>query len=215
MKVCVTARSLERLSSLQKELGDHSLPLEMDVTNEASVLAGMGRVKEIHGGLDVLVNNAGLGYQESLLDGSTARFKEMLDVNILGLLMTTREGIKLMEGREEGHVFQLGSMAGHRIAPGSNLYGATKYAVRALTESLRQELHASKRPIRVSSVSPGFVETKFHQRYFDSEEKSEALYSAQKVLEPGDIADAVLYALGTPEHVAVHDLLIRSRYQST
>jgi len=215
LHVCVTARAEERVRALCEELGEQATPLAMDVSDERSVKNAFAQIQEKLGGLHVLVNNAGLGFEESLLEGSTERWRQMLEVNILGLCMCTREGVALMRKSEEGHVFHLGSMAGHRIAVGSNVYGATKYAVRALTESLRQELFANNLPIRVTSVSPGFVETNFHAQYFGDENKSAELYSRQKVLEPTDIADAVQYALGTPPHVAVHDVLVRSRHQST
>ncbi len=172
--------------------------------------------RERWGGVDVLVNNAGLGYGSSLLSGETDEWREMLEVNVLGLCLCTREAVKDMRRRGgEGHIFHLSSMAAHRVPPGSNLYGATKFAVRALTESLRLELHEAELPVRVTSVSPGLVETEFHQRYFGSEEEARRRYSRFKVLEAADIADAVAYALGTPPHVQVHDLLIRSTAQAT
>ncbi len=213
--VGAAARRQERLSALRDELGDSVFPLLMDVSDEDSVRAGLRTLEERFQRLDVLVNNAGLGHQESLLSGSTARFREMLEVNLLGLCVVTREAVASIRKQTEGHVFHLGSMAGHRIAPGSNLYGATKYAVRALTESLRQELHAEGLPIRVTSVSPGFVETEFHEKYFRSQEQSRELYTSQKVLEARDIADAIVYALGAPSHVGVHDILIRGLAQGT
>jgi NADP-dependent 3-hydroxy acid dehydrogenase YdfG len=215
LRVCVTGRRQERVDQIVEGLSSDAMGLVLDVTDEDSVKSAFARVKERWGGLDVLVNNAGLGYQETLLGGSTERWREMLEVNVLGLLLCTREGVAVMRGRNEGHVFFLGSLSGHRIPAGSNLYGATKYAVRSLTESLRQEMHAERLPIRVSAVSPGFVQTEFHRRYFDSEEKSRELYERYRVLDPEDIAQAMLYALGSPPHVAVHDVLIRSAHQPT
>ena len=140
LRVFITGRQGPQVQALAKEMGPTVVGLEMDVTSEESVRVAMEAILARNAGLDVLVNNAGLGYSQPLLTGDTAKWREMLDVNILGLCITTREGVALMKGRPEGHVFHLGSMAGHRIAQGSNLYGATKYAVRALTESLRQEL---------------------------------------------------------------------------
>lgn len=213
LKVCVSARREKRLIELRDQFGDRVLPLQVDVTREESVQAAGTRIREAWGGLDVLVNNAGVGYNESLLEGSAARFREMLDVNVLGLLLTTREGVSLMRGRNEGHVFHLGSLAGHRVPPGSNVYGATKYAVRSLAESLRQELVTAELPIRVTTISPGYVATEFHEHYFGSKESAAQLYEKYQVLTADDIADTVLYALHTPPHVAVHDVLVRSRFQ--
>ena len=219
LHVVLAARRRARLEALHSELQAASLEstcVELDVRDEASVQACMAAVRRQAGGLHVLVNNAGLGYGESLLEGSTERFREMLEVNVLGLCVVTREGIALMrEHGQEGHVFNLGSLSGHRIPPGSNLYGATKFAVRSLTESLRRELLEAALPIRVTSISPGYVETEFHKRYYGSQRKSEQLYSSYKVLEPNDVADALLYALHTPAHVQVHDLLLRPSAQPT
>ncbi len=213
LKVCVSSRRERKLGELRDQFGDRVLPVQLDVTQEESVRSVADRIRQTWGGLDVLVNNAGLGHQESLLEGSTARFREMLDVNLLGLLLTTREGVALMRGRHEGHVFHLGSLAGHRVLPGSNVYGATKYAVRALAESLRQELHAASLPIRVTTISPGIVATEFHANFYGSQEQAAQLYEKYQVLKPDDIADTVMYALHTPPHVALHDVLVRSRFQ--
>lgn len=215
LTVFVAGRRKERLERIAQDWGESAVPLVMDVSSEDSVVSGFAHIEERCGGLDVLVNNAGLGHQESLLSGSTQKWREMIDVNVLGLCICTREGVALMRGREEGHVFHLGSLSGHRIPPGSNVYGATKYAVRSLTESLRQELHQERLPIRVTSVSPGYVETEFHEKHFDSTDQARELYDRYKVLEADDVADAIAYALGTPPHVAVHDILIRSTHQPT
>jgi NADP-dependent 3-hydroxy acid dehydrogenase YdfG len=93
------------------------------------------------------------------------------------------------------------------------MYSATKFAVRSLTEGLRQELRQAGLDIRVSSISPGFVETEFAARYHQSEEKADALYSQFPVLQPDDIANAVIYMLNQPEHVQIHDMLVRPTQQ--
>src|SRR4051812_23945105 len=99
------------------------------------------------------------------MSGDTERWREMLDVNVLGLCIATREAVQDMERRGvAGHVVHVSSMAGHRIpGPQTGVYAATKFAVRALTEALRQELRAKKSPIRVTAISPGHVETEFAQ----------------------------------------------------
>src|SRR5215510_9410159 len=115
------------------------------------------------GGVDVLVNNAGLGRSAPLSSGSTEAWREMLEVNVLGLCIATREAIRDMDRRQvPGHIVHVSSMAGHRVpGPDSGVYAGTKFAVRALTEGLRQELRARQSSIRVSCVSPGYVDTEF------------------------------------------------------
>src|SRR5690606_9265725 len=101
------------------------------------------------------------------------------------------------------------SMSAHRVPPGSGVYGATKYAVRALTEALRKELREAGSPIRVSSVSPGLTETEFHLDFFGSEAQARDNYAALRVLDAADVVEAVRYALSQPPHVEVHDILVR------
>ena len=95
------------------------------------------------------------------------------------------------------------------MAKGSGVYAATKFAVRALTEGLRQELRDQGSPVRVTAISPGFVQTEFAAHYHGSEERARQTYSRFKVLEAGDVAEAVRYALCAPQHVQVHDVLVR------
>jgi len=215
LRVWLAARYSERVAAVAAELGPQARAIALDVRDESSVAQAFARIAEEAGGLDVLVNNAGLGHQESLLTGSTERWREMLEVNVLGLCVCTREAVHHMRGRPEGHIFHLGSLSGHRIPPGSNVYGATKYAVRALTESLRQELHAEGLPIRVTALSPGYVQTAFHEKLFKSAEASRELYERYRVLDPDDVAAALVHALAAPPHVAIHDVLLRSREQPT
>lgn len=215
LTVVAAARRRDRLDKLQRALGSALHPIAMDLGEEASILAAMAEIRETYGALDVLVNSAGIGYGEPLLTGKTSRWREMLDVNVLGLAVCTREGVQLMQPQPEGHVIHIGSLSGHRVPSGSSVYGATKFAVRSLTESLRLELLAAKRPIRVTAVSPGYVESEFHERYYGDADQAAELYSRMKVLEPKDVADAVAYALATPNHVQVHDLLIRATAQPT
>jgi NADP-dependent 3-hydroxy acid dehydrogenase YdfG len=134
----------------------------------------------------------------------------MLEVNVLALCVCTREAVKDMRARgDAGHVIHVSSMAAHRVPAGSGVYSATKYAVRSLTEGLRQELRALESGIRVTAISPGFVETEFAERYHDSREAAAKTYGRFKVLEDGDVAEAIAWALAAPAHMQVHDVLIR------
>ena len=217
MKVAACGRRAARLEALAASLpAAEVLAVPTDLRDEASIAALFETIRERWGGVDVLVNNAGLGHKAPLVSGETARWREMLEVNVLALCVCTREAIADMRRRgDRGHVFHISSMSGHRVPAGSGVYSATKYAVRSLTEGLRQELRALDSGIRVSAISPGFVETEFAERYHQSAEIAEETYSRFKVLEPADVANAVRYALSAPDHVEVHDVLIRPTAQNT
>lgn len=216
MKVSAWARREQRLHELAQSVsGPGSVqPVAVDLRDEAAVKAAFARVRDELGGTDVLINNAGLGHQAPLLSGETQAWREMLELNVLSLCVCTREAVAQMRERgDDGHVIHISSMAAHRVPPGSGVYSASKYAVRSLTEGLRQELREAQSKIRVSAISPGFVETEFHQTYFGDAERAKRTYSRFKVLEADDIAETVAYLLAAPDHMAVHDVLIRPRDQ--
>ncbi len=215
MRVAVAARRESRLQALAEELGEEdTLVVPVDLTREDDIARMFDRIRARFGGVDVLVNNAGVGYSLPLLSDSTEKWREMLELNVLALCICTRHAVADMRARgAEGHVFHLSSLGAHRVTPGSGVYGASKVAVRWLTESLRIELHELGAPIRVTAVSPGFVESEFHEKYYQSREKALELYATQKSLSADDITDAIEYALGAPAHVQVHDIIIRSRTQ--
>jgi NADP-dependent 3-hydroxy acid dehydrogenase YdfG len=213
MNVAVCARRRERLRALAERAGDRLLAVETDLRQEGQILELFGRIRERWGGVAVLVNNAGLGHDAPLTSGATEHWREMLEVNVLALCICTREAVRDMEARGEGHVIHISSMAAHRVPHGSGVYSATKYAVRSLTEGLRQELRERGSPVRVTAISPGYVETEFAAVYHGSEEAARETYSRFKVLEAADVARAVGYALAQPRHVQVHDVLMRPTEQ--
>ncbi len=217
LRVAIAARRADRLATLEKEIrgaGGEVLAIPTDARDEGQLLAMFRGVRERWGGVDVLVNNAGLGRRAPLMSGQTELWREMIDVNLLALCICTREAIRDIQSRGvEGYIIHISSMAGHRVPPSSGLYAATKFGVRALTEALRQELHAAHSPIRVTAISPGYVETEFAAVYDQSEEAARRTYGRMKVLQADDIAAAVTYILSQPPHVQVHDILLRPREQ--
>jgi len=217
LRVAACARRVERLEELRADAGaGELLPLGVDLRNEAQILQMFERIRAEWGGVDVLVNNAGLGHDAPLAAGSTEQWREMLDVNVLALSVCTREAISDMRRRgDDGHVIHISSMAAHRVPPGSGMYAATKFAVRALTEALRQELRHEGSKIRVSALSPGYVETEFAAHYHKSEAAAKKTYGRFQVLQPDDVAQAVRFVLESPPHMQVHDILIRPRDQDT
>ena len=221
MRVALCARRQPRLQALQQELaeaGAEVLPVQTDLRDEAQIMRLFEVVRRTWGGVDVLVNSAGINYKDRLVDGNATHWRELWEVNVLALSICTREAIQDMRRRgDDGHVIHISSMSGHRVpwGEGSGMYAATKFAVRALTEKLRRELRDLGSNIRVTAISPGFVETEIAARFLGSEEAARELYSRFPVLQPEDIASAALYALSQPPHVEVHDILIRPTRQET
>lgn len=214
LRVAACARRLDRLKGLERESGGEVLPLQTDLRDEAQIAAAFAAVRERWGGVDVLVNNAGLGHNAPLTSGATEAWREMLEVNVLALCVCTREAVSDMRRRgDEGHVFHVSSMSAHRVPSGSGVYSATKFAVRSLTEGLRQELRALGSQIRVTALSPGFVETEFAAHYHQDEAAAKETYSRFKVLESIDVARSLLHCLAAPAHVQIHDVLMRPTQQ--
>lgn len=216
LKVAACARRIDRLHALQSELGEAEfMPLEVDLRDEGAITAMFGEIRKSWGGVDVLVNNAGLGHHAPLMSGSTDDWREMLDVNVLALCICTREAVSDMRARgDDGQVIHISSMAAHRVPDGSGVYAATKHAVKALTEALRRELHEAKSGIRVAALSPGFVETEFAEIYTKSKSAAEATYGRYPVLQPADLADLVETVLAAPPHMQIHDVLLRPHGQT-
>ncbi|MEQ8454024.1 MAG: SDR family NAD(P)-dependent oxidoreductase [Sandaracinaceae bacterium] len=216
MRVALAARREDRLDALAADLPGEALAHAVDLRDTASIDGLFDAIRARWGGVDVLVNNAGLGRDAPLTSGDTEAWREMLEVNVLALAVCTREAVKDMRARgDRGHVVHVSSMAAHRVPPGSGVYSATKYAVRSLTEGLRKELRELKSAIRVTAISPGFVETEFAAAYHGSEDAARETYGRYPVLQPDDIADAVAWAVGAPPHMQVHDVLIRPTEQTS
>jgi NADP-dependent 3-hydroxy acid dehydrogenase YdfG len=220
MRLTIAARREDRLTALARDLGAAGAEVAVartDLRDESAILRLFATARDRFGGVDVLVNNAGLGLAAPIAGGATDSWRTMLEVNVLALCIASREAIADMERRGVGgHVVHVSSMAGHRV-PGveSAVYSATKFAVRALTEGMRQELRARRSAIRVSAVSPGYVDTEFAAVFAGSAEAARDRTPTIKTLEPTDVADAVLWVLERPAHVQVHDVLVRPTEQRT
>ncbi len=216
--LALCARSKDRLAAAAEALSQYDVEVliqSVDLRDESAILSFFAAVKGRWGQLDVLLNNAGLGHKEPLMTGSTEAWREMLEVNVLALCICTREAMNLMSPARSGHIVHISSMSGHRVPAITGMYSATKFAVRSLTETLRRELRAQNSPIRISSISPGIVETEFAEKYHQSAEKAEETYSQFPVLQAADIANAVAYTLAQPKHVEVNDILVRPTEQSS
>jgi len=216
-KVIGCARNIQKLQDLSKQLGGDSIyAITADFTKEADVVALYKEIAQKFGKLDVLVNNAGIGGSASLLEGDYQGWKDMLDLNILGLTLSTREAVKLIEagGSQSANIINLNSILGHYTptSPSGQFYAATKTMVGALTEGLRKS--AQSKNIRVTSLSPGVVETEFFDKAF-GEGASQKFFTQYKVLEGKDIADAIIYILTAPPHVNIDELTITPLHQKS
>ena len=219
MRVVVCARRADRLTALATHIhaarpDAEVLAIPCDLRDEAAILAMFTQIRERFGGVDVLINNAGLGRAAPLTSGATELWREMLELNVLALCICTREAVTDMRQRgDDGHVIHVASMASHRVPPGSGVYSATKFAVRSLIEGLRLELRELGSDIRIGAVSPGYVETEFAETYHGDPAKAHATYSRFKVLEADDVARTIVHMLTAPGHVQIHDVLVRPTRQ--
>ena len=218
-RVIIAARRLEKLQQLaeeiQKEPGAEVQVLRLDVSNRAEVERSLLELPEDWSRLDILVNNAGLArgvdkFQEADPDD----WEEMIDTNIKGLLYVSRCLIPAMVARGSGHVINIGSIAGHQVYPGGNVYCATKHAVKALAEGMNIDLLGSG--VRVSSVDPGLVETEFARvRFRGDSEKASQVYAGLEALHGIDIAEAVLFCATRPLHVNIADMIVLPTAQAS
>lgn len=206
------ARRVERLEQLAAELerscGVSARFARLDVRDREAVNRAAGAL--IREGLvpDVLINNAGLAAGlDKLHEGDPDDWDRMIDTNIKGLLNVTRAILPAMVERGRGHIVNIGSVAGHLVYPKGNVYNATKFAVRALTEGMSLDLVGT--PIRVSSIDPGMVETEFSLvRFHGDAGQAAEVYRGLQPLTADDVADAVAYVVNLPEHVNVLNLVM-------
>ncbi|HYE95560.1 MAG TPA: SDR family NAD(P)-dependent oxidoreductase [Rubricoccaceae bacterium] len=218
-RVIVAARRADRLEALADRLSAQhgegmALPLPLDVTDAEAVEDAIGGLPEEWREIDAAVLNAGLALNlVPVWENSVEEIDTMVDVNVKGVLYCIRAIVPGMLERKRGHVVTIGSTAGHGVYPGGTVYCATKHALLALTDGLKQDLHGT--PIRVSAVSPGLTETEFSLVRFQGDAaRAEPVYSDTVPLTAEDVADAVWYCLNVPEHVNVREVLVTPRAQS-
>lgn len=215
-KVSLGARRTDRLADLESRItgeGGEAMSVKVDVSKRVECDAFVARTVEKWGRVDILVNNAGLMPLSFLKNLKVDEWDRMVDVNIKGVLYCTAAALPHMLDLGSGHIVNISSVAGRIVFPAGSVYCATKHAVTAFSEGLRQELSVRKN-IRVTCIEPGVVTTELTdtitdqslQGFVESTKKMEALQSE-------DIADAVVYAVGSPNHVNVNEILIRPTTQ--
>jgi len=196
------ARTLEAQHRVVPQLAEVDVRDRAAVNRAAEALVAAGQVP------DVLINNAGLASGLSKVhEGDPEDWDRMIDTNLKGLLNVTRAILPHMVARRRGHVVNIGSTAGHQTYPMGNVYNATKFGVRALTEGMNLDVAGT--PIRVSEVDPGFVETEFSEvRFHGDRERARSVYQGFQPLTADDVADTIAYVVNLPEHVNILDLII-------
>ena len=219
INLILTARRIDRIKSLATDLankhGIKSFPIKLDVRNFKEVEDSISSLKNEFKQIDFLINNAGLARGFSKIhEGEISHWDEMIDTNIKGLIFVTKHVVPLMINNKFGHIVNIGSTAGHEVYPRGNVYSATKYAVKALTQSIR--LDVLDTGIKVSSVDPGMVETEFSfVRFSGDEEKAKNVYKGIKPLEAKDVAEAVLFCISRPENVNINEIILTPQYQAS
>ena len=215
--VAVGARREDRLGELVERIagaGGTAHAIAVDVADEASARSFVEGAAERLGGLDGLVNNAGVMLLGPIDGADTEHWRRMVDVNVLGLLYCTHAALPILRDGGGGDIVNISPVAGRIASAGSGVYNLTKWGVGAFSEALRQETGWAK--IRVTIVEPGFVDTEL-QGHNELPYVVEAIDKMRaqigKILEAEDIANAILYALSQPPHVSVNEILVRPTNQ--
>ncbi len=214
--VVVAARREERLTDLAKRIeenGGRVLAAACDVADEGQAHGLIQKAQEEFGRVDILVNNAGVMLLSTVGKGLSEEWRQMFDVNVLGLLYTTDAAIETMKRQGGGHLVNISSVAGRKVTrDSSGVYAGSKFAVGAISEGLRQELLEDN--IRVTIVEPGAVATELtdHITDKDARESLSGILNLER-LQSEDIANAIVYAVTQPERVSVNEILIRPTQQ--
>ncbi len=200
------ARDVEKMKAIASEIDCISLVIKTDVTKVEEVNTAIETVVEKFGGIDVLINNAGIGYFDPIDEGKLDEWHTMVDVNIKGLLNITHACIPLIKKSENGHVINVTSVAAHQVFPNSAVYSATKHAVLAISKGLHQEL---QKDLKVTSISPGAVNTAFVDQTTNQEMISDLKAYFAKGMHPDTIAQQIIYAIEQPKNVTISEIIVR------
>ncbi|MDS1255958.1 oxidoreductase [Staphylococcus aureus] len=198
-KVVLAGRNKDKLQNVANQLAQDSVKVvPTDVTNKEEVDELMKIAQQTFGGLDIVINSAGQMLSSKITDYQVDEWDSMIDVNIKGTLYTAQAALPTMLEQSSGHLINIASISGFEVTKSSTIYSATKAAVHTITQGLEKEL--AKTGVKVTSISPGMVDTAITAAYNPSDRKK---------LDPQDIAEAVLYALTQPKHVNVNEITVR------
>ncbi len=214
----ITGRRADKLAEIANKLtteyGVDILPLVFDVQDKSTVFNAIETLPEAWKTIDVLINNAGLALgKDSFEDASLDDWETMIDTNIKGLLYVSKAVVPLMIARQSGHIINLGSTAGKDVYKEGNVYCATKFAVDAISKSMRIDLLPNK--IKVTAIHPGAADTEFSNVRFKGDgSKAVAVYAGYSPLQAIDVADIALYCASLPPHVCINDLVVTPTAQA-
>ena len=215
----LSARRMDRLktlaSKLEKQNGIKIKCIKLDVRDYNQVQKAINSLENNWKKIDILINNAGLSRGlDKIQEGKKEDWDEMIDTNIKGLVYVTRHVLALMVKRKKGHVINIGSTAGHDVYPAGNVYAATKFAVRALSQSTRYDV--LDRGIKVTSVDPGMVETEFSQvRFRGDKKRAKKVYTGIEPLTAKDVAETVLFCSTRPTNVNINQVILTPLAQAS
>jgi 3-hydroxy acid dehydrogenase / malonic semialdehyde reductase len=218
-RLIVAARRRDKLkelaTELKKEFDTECRLLTIDIRNQKEVEAEFNSLPVEWKDVDILINNAGLAKGLSKIhEADISHWEEMIDTNLKGLLYITRLVTPYMVKRGSGHIINIGSTAGHEVYVNGNVYCATKFAVKALGQSIRVDL--LDKNIKVTSVDPGMVLTEFaNVRFSGDEEKAKEVYKGITPLTPGDVSQAVMFAATRPSNVNINEIIITPAAQAS
>lgn len=214
--VALAARREDELQNLadsvESDSGD-ALVVPTDITDEEQVREMVETTHEEFGRLDILVNNAGVMLLEPAAEADTDNWRQMVELNLLGLMNATHATLPIMQEQGEGHVVNVSSVAGRQASPNSSGYNASKWGVNGFTDALRQEV--AEEGIRTTLVEPGVVDTELQEHIPDDEvqEQIEEWADSMNPLTGEDIARSIRYAVVQPQHVSANEILIRPTQQ--
>ncbi|HFO0662969.1 TPA: SDR family oxidoreductase [Staphylococcus aureus] len=198
-KVVLAGRNKDKLQNVANQLAQDSVKVvPTDVTKKEEVDELIKMAQQTFGGLDIVINSAGQMLSSKITDYQVDEWDSMSDVNIKGTLYTAKAALPTMLEQSSGHLINIASISGFEVTKSSTIYSATKAAVHTITQGLEKEL--AKTGVKVTSISPGMVDTAITATYNPTDRKK---------LEPQDIAEAVLYALTQPKHVNVNEITVR------
>jgi len=211
-KIVAVARnsnSLKELGRALSEFNSESMALPCDITQLDDCTHVVQETIKRLGKIDILVNNAGVGYSGIIAESNPAEVEEMFKVNLFGCYYMTRLVLPHMIQHRSGDIVNVGSIAGLKYSPGFAVYSATKFAIRAFTEALRNEVQDYD--IRVALINPGITRTSFYKSF--AKHKSPVPVDKGDMLSPEDIAEAVYFMLTQPKGVALNEITIRPNWQ--
>ncbi|EOB7901775.1 SDR family oxidoreductase [Staphylococcus aureus] len=198
-KVVLAGRNKDKLQNVANQLAQDSVKVvPTDVTKKEEVDELIKMAQQTFGGLDIVINSAGQMLSSKITDYQVDEWDSMIDVNIKGTLYTAKAALPTMLEQSSGHLINIASISGFEVTKSSTIYSATKAAVHTITQGLEKEL--AKTGVKVTSISPGMVDTAITATYNPTDRKK---------LEPQDIAEAVLHALTQPKHVNVNEITVR------